>query len=924
MGTESREYYSLHSYTEETYKYVINEIFDKDSSIIGYKYLRPNPSFCGYNRIANETYAFFLTHYFKAIDVFRQNEQLLKLDIEKNTINLIDIGANIGTVTFACIDQLLEIYKKLDITINIVFIEVDNDRIKILKKAIEKYIQVTKLNIKYSIIEEMYEDSVEDVSKAIVQADTIILISNLLNWITDIELFRVKLFETMSSINKEHQCNIINIETRSNSANTKLEDLYDRISEENEEIRNEYFNKRMPRFNNIKGCYYYDQKGVQRYNDSSEYYYGYIINDSDMYKTKSYEYIKKAYYKALYTARSYFLFDQLEIKYTNANLDNIISYIKLTIEKSCYINNYEYQYRIKKKKDEYRSLYLDDFVNDIINTTILITKGIKIDWIQNDEISYGNRINKDLESPYTFNNYYEQYFKKFKVEEKNLMGEYNYFYKIDLRRFYNNIDQEKMKKEFFHQNRYGDKWYDKAIESFILKKLDECEYGEGLCQGPVVSHMLANIYLNKFDQWFMQQFSNAKMIRYVDDIVFFTESEIEAKRIYKKCSKYLNKELNLEIGQGKTEEGYTSNYKTEEENMFIKESLDYSNILLKSIYKLDKSNYEKYKENPENFINNYQVCLQGIGIKLSKEWLNIKIDREIGFLDKMKNRFKDMKMLKSWLKKKEIYDIKVKLGSIPTTLTEESINKWVSYFNKNNKSYLGKLDKFKRSLDEKLGEMINEAKNSDKLSKDIKSTFKFTLNKAGIFKIYNMEYYINDIYDLFPFCNKVAFSNYSELFDFICGKLNDTSLSNKEYDYAIYIWLLGEYKNVRAINKLEKIYWTTYNNKEYFLNSLVTEALLKIGQVSNEMITELANRTKVENEYYLIRNKLLLIKNFNERSIQSIVERYVNISDERIRIFLNWIIENDTKNILDMVEDIPQSIKEKYPNYPLTNEYLSL
>ncbi|WP_288218964.1 RNA-directed DNA polymerase [uncultured Clostridium sp.] len=922
----SREYYSLSRYTEETYKYVINDIFDKDTSITGYKYLRPNPSFSGYNRIANETYAFFLTHYFKAMDVFKQNEQLLKLDIEKNIINIIDIGANIGTVTFACIDQLIEGYKKLDITINIVFVEVDSDRVKILEKAIEKYRQVTKLDIKYSIIEEMYENSIEYISQSIVQADTIILISNLLNWIADIDIFRSKLFETMNSINKEYQCNIINIETRSNGANTGLENLYDRISEEREEIRNKYFSKRMPRFNNSKGSYFYDQKGVPGYNKSSEYYYGYIINDSDMFKTKSLDYIKKAYYKSMYTSRSYFLFDQLEIKYTNANLDNTIEYIRGKIENNSYVNNYEYQYRYKKNKDEYRSLYLDDYINDIMNTAILITKGVKIDSIQNDEISYGNRLNKDLDSPFTFSNYYEQYFIKYQEKAKKFIEEYDYYYKIDLRKFYNNIVQEKMKNDFYLNNTYGYKYYDRAVEYFVNKELDQCGEGRGLPQGPDISHLLANLYLYEFDKWYIEEFPNAKMIRYVDDIIIFSNGEDEATKIYNKCNKYLKGKLNLEIGETKTEKGQTKDYKWINNNQYIKEVSEISNVLLRTMYKLDETNYNKFKSDPEKFINNYHACLQSIGINISKEWLNIKINKEVSFLAKLKDKFTNkLKKLIPWVKKKEIYISKVRLGKIPIAITDDSIEKWANKFKSSNKEYIKELEKLKVKIDNNLKGLIIEGKNSDKLANDIKSSFKFTMNKAGIFKINNIESYIDDIYELFPYFNKAVLSNYSELYEYIYAKLINDNLDNNQYDYAIYIWLLGEYKNNKALKLLEEIYWDSYHNNEYFINTLATEALLKVRKPINEVIKIFIEDTSREDNYYLIRNKLLLVKCFCNIDIQNeLFKRYKDMPDERIILFLEWICKANITSVLDIVEDLPQSIKEKYPDYPITNEYLSL
>ena len=74
MGIENKEYYNIHSNTKKVYNYIINDVFDKDKSVDGYKIIRPNPSNTGYSSFANETYAFFLTHYFKAIDVFKENK----------------------------------------------------------------------------------------------------------------------------------------------------------------------------------------------------------------------------------------------------------------------------------------------------------------------------------------------------------------------------------------------------------------------------------------------------------------------------------------------------------------------------------------------------------------------------------------------------------------------------------------------------------------------------------------------------------------------------------------------------------------------------------------------------------------------------------------------------------------------------------
>lgn len=72
----------------------------------------------------------------------------------------------------------------------------------------------------------------------------------------------------------------------------------------------------------------------------------------------------------------------------------------------------------------------------------------------------------------------------------------------------------------------------------------------GSPQGGVISPLLANIYLNEFDQYTMQQ--NYRIIRYADDILILCRSKKAAQQAMAKAVTCLEKKLKLTVNQEKT------------------------------------------------------------------------------------------------------------------------------------------------------------------------------------------------------------------------------------------------------------------------------------------------------------------------------------------------------------------------------------
>jgi group II intron reverse transcriptase/maturase len=88
------------------------------------------------------------------------------------------------------------------------------------------------------------------------------------------------------------------------------------------------------------------------------------------------------------------------------------------------------------------------------------------------------------------------------------------------------------------------------LESGVMEEGVWKETEEGTPQGGVISPLLANIYLNRFD-WKMAQ-AGYDVVRYADDFVVLCRSREEAEEAYKDVRRIIEDELRLQIHPGKT------------------------------------------------------------------------------------------------------------------------------------------------------------------------------------------------------------------------------------------------------------------------------------------------------------------------------------------------------------------------------------
>jgi RNA-directed DNA polymerase len=89
------------------------------------------------------------------------------------------------------------------------------------------------------------------------------------------------------------------------------------------------------------------------------------------------------------------------------------------------------------------------------------------------------------------------------------------------------------------------------LQSGVMTGDGWIEVEEGSPQGGVISPLLANIYLDAFDQEMKSR--GHRIVRYADDILILTRSKSSAENALKQASRYLEEELKLTVNPQKTE-----------------------------------------------------------------------------------------------------------------------------------------------------------------------------------------------------------------------------------------------------------------------------------------------------------------------------------------------------------------------------------
>lgn len=136
--------------------------------------------------------------------------------------------------------------------------------------------------------------------------------------------------------------------------------------------------------------------------------------------------------------------------------------------------------------------------------------------------------------------------------EQYLRGGYQWVAEVDIAKFFDTVDQEKMIDLVAEEIADGRvlRLIRKFLKSGAMEELKIEKTATGTPQGGVISPLLANIYLHPFDEKMTQV--GCKVVRYADDIIILCRTKEEAERALTRAKEILERELGLKVNEEKT------------------------------------------------------------------------------------------------------------------------------------------------------------------------------------------------------------------------------------------------------------------------------------------------------------------------------------------------------------------------------------
>ena len=138
-----------------------------------------------------------------------------------------------------------------------------------------------------------------------------------------------------------------------------------------------------------------------------------------------------------------------------------------------------------------------------------------------------------------------------KVKEYAEKG-YRYAVSIDLSKYFDTLNHELLL-NILRRNVKDERvvqWIKRYLKSGVMENGVVVDTEEGSPQGGNLSPLLANVYLNEFDQEFQKR--SVPFVRYADDIVLLAKSERAAKRLLETSTNYLEGKLKLTVNKDKS------------------------------------------------------------------------------------------------------------------------------------------------------------------------------------------------------------------------------------------------------------------------------------------------------------------------------------------------------------------------------------
>jgi RNA-directed DNA polymerase len=218
-------------------------------------------------------------------------------------------------------------------------------------------------------------------------------------------------------------------------------------------------------------------------------------------------------------------------------MDNILDLHKSLKDGTYYHSKYEY-FRINdpKPRDIHKATIRDRIVHRMMYMTLYSYFDSK--FICD---SYSCRVNKGTHKALLkFTQFSRKVSKNYKKQ--------CWILKCDVKKFFASIDHALLKEVI------GKYIVDKNILDLLEKVIDSFsskEMGKGLPLGNLTSQLLANIYMNEFDQFIKHKLKVKYYIRYADDFVILDDDRNMMDDILLKVHQYLKEKLKLDLHPNK-------------------------------------------------------------------------------------------------------------------------------------------------------------------------------------------------------------------------------------------------------------------------------------------------------------------------------------------------------------------------------------
>jgi len=127
------------------------------------------------------------------------------------------------------------------------------------------------------------------------------------------------------------------------------------------------------------------------------------------------------------------------------------------------------------------------------------------------------------------------------IRTQQLLKNAAYYLKTDIRKHFENMDHDVLMRIL------EQKIKDRKCLQLINTIIKGVPWEKGLPIGNLTSQFFANVYLNPVDHYIKEVLKVKKYVRYMDDMVFLSDSKNFLKTVQNKVDHYLEKQLKLKL-----------------------------------------------------------------------------------------------------------------------------------------------------------------------------------------------------------------------------------------------------------------------------------------------------------------------------------------------------------------------------------------